>query len=190
MFVRVRHEISCEDSSRRDEEQDIVYRTIPDLTIAAASEAGAAIRLAARDSSDEVLLFVFGAQFNGYRLHYDRPFATGIQATGSRVHGPLIATLFAELVRRNLPEVTIASFRSGDQGALRHGPFFVCGLPGSDGRTVTLWARDAEGALAWRRLRRWRLELKMEIPIGVSDWFRTDVDQPAIHLHFDLQSTI
>jgi 3-methylfumaryl-CoA hydratase len=153
VFVRVRHEISCEDRLAVTEEQDIVYRSNP-----GPDDPPPPVRQAPDDQTwrgeihpDEVLLFRYSAlTFNGYRLHYDRPFATGIQGyPGLVVHGPLIATLLAELVRRHLPEATIASFSFRAIKALFDtSPFFVCGLPGSDGRTVTLWARDAEGALA------------------------------------------
>jgi 3-methylfumaryl-CoA hydratase len=61
----------------------------------------------------------------------------------------LIATLLADLVRRNLPQATISSFSFRAISALFDtSPFFVCGRPDSDGRTVALWARDSEGALA------------------------------------------
>jgi 3-methylfumaryl-CoA hydratase len=153
VFVRVRHEISCGDRLAVTEEQDIVYRNNP-----GPDDSPPPVRQAPPDQTwqreinpNEVLLFRYSAlTFNGYRLHYDRPFATTIQGyPGLVVHGPLIAALLADLVRRNLPESTISSFSFRAIHALFDtSPFFVCGLPGSDGRTVTLWARDAEGALA------------------------------------------
>jgi 3-methylfumaryl-CoA hydratase len=153
VFVRVRHEISCEERLAVTEEQDIVYRDNP-----GPDDSPPPVRQAPADQTwrreihpNQVLLFRYSAlTFNGYRLHYDRPFATGIQGyAGLVVHGPLIATLLAELVRCNLPAATIESFSFRAITPLFDtSPFFVCGLPGSDGRTVTLWARDAEGALA------------------------------------------
>ena len=153
VFVRVRHEISRDDRLAVTEEQDIVYRNNPGPDdppprVQRAPERETWLR---EIHPDEVLLFRYSAlTFNGYRIHYDRPFATRIQGyPGLVVHGPLIATLLADLVRRSLPEVTISSFSCRALSALfDSGPLFVCGRPGSDGRSVTLWARDAEGALA------------------------------------------
>ena len=153
VFVRVRHEISRDDRLAVTEEQDIVYRNNPgpDDPPPRAQRGPGPESWLREIHPDEVLLFRYSAlTFNGYRIHYDRPFATRIQGyPGLVVHGPLIATLLADLVRRNLPEATISSLSFRAISALFDiGPFFVCGRPGSDGRTVTLWARDAEGALA------------------------------------------
>jgi 3-methylfumaryl-CoA hydratase len=153
VFVRVRHEISRNDRLAVTEEQDIVYRNP-----AGPDDPPPRMQRAPDDETwlreihpDEVLLFRYSAlTFNGYRIHYDRPFAMGIQGyPGLVVHGPLIATLLADLLRRSLPEATISSFSFRAISALVDtDPFFVCGRPNSDGRTVTLWARDADGALA------------------------------------------
>jgi 3-methylfumaryl-CoA hydratase len=88
--------------------------------------------------------------FNGYRIHYDRRFATELYGyPGLVVHAPLIATLLADLLRRNLPRANVAtlSFRASS-ALVDTGPFFVCGRPADDQRSVRLWARDATGALA------------------------------------------
>ena len=59
-----------------------------------------------------MLLFRYSAlTFNGHRIHYDRPYVTGEEAyPGLVVHGPLIATLLVDLVRRNRPDARIAQF--------------------------------------------------------------------------------
>ena len=153
VFVRVRHEISRDDRLAVTEEQDIVYRNNPGPDdppprVQRAPEGETWLR---EIHPDEVLLFRYSAlTFNGYRIHYDRPFATRIQGyAGLVIHGPLIATLLADLVRRSLPEATISRFSFRAISALFDtGPFFVCGRPTSDGRAVALWARDSEGALA------------------------------------------
>ena len=65
---------------------------------------------------------------------------------GLIVHGPLIATLLVDLLRRNLPQANVRNFRFR---ALR--PLFdihrftVCGR--ADGKSVALWTRDHEGWL-------------------------------------------
>ena len=52
---------------------------------------------------DDVLLFRYSAlTFNGHRIHYDRRYVTEVEGyPGLIVHGPLIATLLLDLVRRN-----------------------------------------------------------------------------------------
>jgi 3-methylfumaryl-CoA hydratase len=153
VFVRVRHEISRDDRLAVTEEQDIVYRNSP-----GPDDPPPRVQRAPGDATwqreihaDEVLLFRYSAlTFNGYRIHYDRPFATRIQGyPGLVIHAPLIATLLADLVRRNLPQATLSSVSFRAISALFDtGPFFVCGRPDSDGRAVALWARDSEGRLA------------------------------------------
>jgi 3-methylfumaryl-CoA hydratase len=52
---------------------------------------------------DTRLLFRFSAlTFNAHRIHYDRPYAMQEEGyPGLVVHGPLIAVLLADLVRRH-----------------------------------------------------------------------------------------
>ena len=102
--------------------------------------------------SDEVMLFRFSAlTFNGHRIHYDRKYVTEEEGyPGLIVHGPLIATLLTDLVRRH----TDRAIRRFDFKALR--PTFecadkrvmrVCGQPSADGKSVQLWAQDHQGWL-------------------------------------------
>src|SRR5262245_43990755 len=53
--------------------------------------------------ADEVMLFRYSALiFVGHRIHYDRRYATEVEGyPGLVVHGPLIATLLADLLRRH-----------------------------------------------------------------------------------------
>ena len=62
---------------------------------------------------DDVLLFRYSAlTFNGHRIHYDRKYVTEVEGyPGLIVHGPLIATLLMDLVRRNAPDADVATFR-------------------------------------------------------------------------------
>ena len=92
-------------ASRCSEEHDIVYR---DAAGAGRGRAAAAGRAARRDRSrativpDDVLLFRYSAlTFNGHRIHYDRRYVTEVEGyPGLIVHGPLIATLLLDLLRR------------------------------------------------------------------------------------------
>ncbi|MDO8340684.1 MAG: hypothetical protein Q7T59_01795, partial [Candidatus Woesebacteria bacterium] len=100
---------------------------------------------------DDVLLFRYSAlTFNGHRIHYDRRYVTEIEGyPGLIVHGPLIATLLLDLLRRNLPGASIAAFEfKAVKPVFDTAPFSVHGQPESDGKTIRLWARDADGWLA------------------------------------------
>jgi 3-methylfumaryl-CoA hydratase len=97
---------------------------------------------------DSVLLFRYSAlMFNSHRIHYDRPYATREEGYPALlVHGPLIATLLLDLLRRNAPG---AAARSLEFKAVH--PSFVDrtlhlrGQPDAD--KVRLWASDDEGRL-------------------------------------------
>ena len=152
LFVLVKHEVHNANGLAISEEHDIVYRAAaqPDDPAPApvAAEQGAAWQREIRP--DDVLLFRYSAlTFNGHRIHYDRRYVTGVEGyPGLVVHGPLIATLLADLVRRHVPDAFMRSF---DFKAVRptfdlH-PFRVNGQPSADGKTVRLWAQDHEGWL-------------------------------------------
>jgi 3-methylfumaryl-CoA hydratase len=66
-----------------------------------------------RLSPDAALLFRFSAlTYNAHRIHYDQPYATGVEGyPGLVVHGPLLALLALELPRRHRPELPVAEFR-------------------------------------------------------------------------------
>ena len=67
---------------------------------------------------------------------------------GLVVHGPLVATLLLDLLRRQLPHADVLSytFRAVRPVFDIH-HFFVCGEPHADGKTVHLWAKDHDGWL-------------------------------------------
>lgn len=58
------------------------------------------------------LLFRFSAlTFNSHRIHYDAPYATGVEGyRGLVVHGPLTATLLLDLAQRALGDNALRSF--------------------------------------------------------------------------------
>jgi 3-methylfumaryl-CoA hydratase len=101
---------------------------------------------------DDVLLFRYSAlTFNGYRIHYDRRFATEVQGyPGLVVHAPLLATLLADLLRRNLPGAVVSAFSFRAHRPLFDGaPVTLRGHGGPDTHTVSLWAHAADGAVAF-----------------------------------------
>ena len=64
---------------------------------------------------DTVLLFRFSAlTFNGHRIHYDLPYATGVEKyPGLVVHGPLQAMLLMDAAKRRHPGRRPAASPSG-----------------------------------------------------------------------------
>ena len=154
LFVVVKHDIHNASGLCVSEEHDIVYRPA-----AQKGELSPAPILAPQKSKwqrdvmpDAVLLFRYSAlTFNGHRIHYDRSYVTEEEGyPGLVVHGPLIATLLVDLVRRN----TDRKMQSFEFKALR--PTFECadnrilrvsGEPQQDGNTITLSAQDHEGWL-------------------------------------------
>jgi 3-methylfumaryl-CoA hydratase len=133
------------------EEHDIVYRDH-----SRDKSPAAPLQPAPPDSTwertihpDDVLLFRYSAlTFNAHRIHYDRRYATEVEGyLGLVVHGPLIATLLMDLLRRNQPTAVVARFSFRAVSPLFDTePFVVCGKP--EGKTVQLWAKDAAGNLA------------------------------------------
>jgi 3-methylfumaryl-CoA hydratase len=152
VFVGVAHEIGNAQGVAIREEHDIVYRDHP-----APGALPPAPAMAATDEDftrtivpDPVLLFRYSAlTFNGHRIHYDRAYATEVEGyPGLVVHGPLIATLLVDLLRRQLPDAVLKRFEFKAASPLfdTH-PFTVCGRREADGG-VALWARNPQGQLA------------------------------------------
>ena len=98
-----------------------------------------------------MLLFRYSAlTLNGHRIHYDRSYATGVEGyPGLVVHGPLIATLLADLLRRQMPDARLADFSFRALSPLFDTePFTLRGQPDADGETVQLWAQNTRDELA------------------------------------------
>ena len=153
VFVVVRHTISGDSGIAIVEEHDIVYRGAARTGAGDAPPARAPVDAAwSREiHPDPVLLFRYSAlTFNGHRIHYDRRYATDAERyPGLVVHGPLIATLLADLLRRALPQARLATFAFRAMRPLFDGePFFVRGKPARDGAAVHLWAESLHEALA------------------------------------------
>ena len=160
VFVKVRHEL------RRNGAADPALVELHDIVYREASKPGDVAPLPATAPAvaawqreivpDEVLLFRYSAlTFNGHRIHYDRRYVTEVEGyPGLVVHGPLIATLLLDLLRREMPQAEVASFRFR---ALR--PLFaghamrLCASPqladaAAGCKAIALWAQDDAGFLA------------------------------------------
>ena len=151
-FVTVRHEISNTRGVAITEEHDIVYRENPrpDALAPQPQPAPEGMTMWRDIVPDPVLLFRYSAlTFNGHRIHYDRPYVTGVEGyPGLIVHGPLIATLLLDLLRRDQPQADVRRFRfRAVRPIFDIHRFTVCGRPDGAG-TFALWARDHAGCLA------------------------------------------
>ncbi|MEO4044859.1 MaoC family dehydratase N-terminal domain-containing protein [Hoeflea sp. CAU 1731] len=132
-FVNVRHDYATDRGAAISEIQNIVHRE-PSHG-AAAPTAPALPAPDNRRHADPVLLFRYSAlTFNGHRIHYDYPYATGVEGYADLVvHGPLQATLLMMLARERLGG--FSSFRYRGVTAL------TCN------QDFTLHAQEAEGGL-------------------------------------------
>jgi 3-methylfumaryl-CoA hydratase len=156
VFVKVRHEVSDAGGLVLSDEHDIVYRgEIGAASPPVAAPSGEAWQREIRP--DPLLLFRYSAvTFNGHRIHYDQPYATGIEGyPGLVVHGPLIATLLVDLLRRERPDTVLRSYAfRAVRPLFDTAAFTVCGLP--QGATeAKLWTRDPEGAVTMEATATW-----------------------------------
>jgi len=86
--------------------------------------------------------------FNGHRIHYDRSYVTEVEGyPGLIVHGPLIATLLIDLVRRELPERSVAEFSFRAVSPVFDTDTLSVNGKMSDDDRVQLWAANARGEL-------------------------------------------
>jgi len=156
IFVLVKHEISNQNGLALIEEHDIVYRDVAganDKPVAPTPAPTNAI-WSKTITPDDVLLFRYSAlTFNGHRIHYDRKYVTEVEGyPGLIVHGPLIATLLADLVRQSIPACKLKRFEfRAIRPAFDIHPLKVCAKPDLEndpsGKTILIWAQDHEGWL-------------------------------------------
>lgn len=154
VFVLVEHQIHNAHGLALTEAHDIVYRSAPqpDDPVPPPQTPPLAGQQAWSRTivPDDVLLFRYSAlTFNGHRIHYDRRYATEVEGyPGLIVHGPLIATLLLDLLRRERPRSQVARFEfRAVRPTFDLHPFSVHGAPSAEGQCVRLWAQDHEGFL-------------------------------------------
>jgi 3-methylfumaryl-CoA hydratase len=98
-----------------------------------------------------VLLFRYSAlTWNGHRIHYDLAYARDVEGyPGLVVHGPLLATLMLDLLRRELPGGAVRRFAFRTTAPLIVGEELVArGEPDTAARTVRLWVTGPGDRLA------------------------------------------
>ena len=160
LFVTVRHEVTDRAGLVLSDEHDIVYRSEGPLASPPSMEKGRLgdVPWKREIRPDPLLLFRYSAvTFNGHRIHYDHPYATGVEGyPGLVVHGPLIATLLVDLLRRERPDAVLRaySFRAV-RPLFDTGSFHACGAPDDAARTARLWTRDAAGAVTMEAQAAW-----------------------------------
>lgn len=144
IFVTVKHTLSGSAGTAIVEEHDIVYRDWPTEAEKAKQPPAAPAVEDAAWSREVVptppLLFRYSAlTFNGHRIHYDHPYVTQVEGyPGLIVHGPLMATLLLDLVRREKPDATLTGFSfRGMSPVFDTAPFRVNGKPVDGG--AELW---------------------------------------------------
>ncbi len=152
LFVLVQHQVSNAKGLALTEEHDIVYRAAaqPGDPVPAPTAAETGATWQREVTPDDVLLFRYSAlTFNGHRIHYDRRYVTEVEGyPGLIVHGPLIASLLMDLLRRHAPDAWVTRFEfKAVRPTFDLHPFRLNGQPGADGKTLRLWAQDHEGWL-------------------------------------------
>jgi len=138
-FVTLRSQFGRDGRVDVIEEQDLVYRSEPDTSRRPppGEQPGAdPDDPPVRFVPDETALFRFSAlTYNAHRIHYDHPYATGVEGyPGLVVHGPLLALLALEVPRRADPRRRVTRFE------------FRLTRPAFAPRPLLAWAESADGA--------------------------------------------
>lgn len=147
-FTTVRHEIFQANELVIREEQDIVYRapgsgSLPDPHTPPPTPEGPVLRQAA----DERLLFRFSAlTYNAHRIHYDRDWCLSEGYDGLVIHGPLLALMMGEHMRREGIDLTGKTFDYRLASPMTKPQTFSI-VPGTDGLDNGAEARSAEGGI-------------------------------------------
>jgi len=148
VFVVVRHTIYGSGETVLTEEQDIVYRGA-----AKPGDPQAVGKLPEKPAqwqrsikADSTLLFRFSAlTFNGHRIHYDLPYATGEECYPDLVvHGPLQAMLLLGECQKHLPK-PLSRFRYRGVAPLFQPQVFTVNGTETGPGCLNLWTADAEG---------------------------------------------
>ena len=148
VFVTVNHTIEQSGQVCIEEEQNIVYREMPDgpKPLPPGKVAPEAADWVIDVQASPVLLFRYSAlTYNSHRIHYDRQYASDTEFYPALVvHGPLQATLLADSVREHCAGSSIKQFSFRAQRPLFDtDSLSVCGK--REGDEVKLWTRSHDG---------------------------------------------
>jgi 3-methylfumaryl-CoA hydratase len=159
LFVAIDHDYLVGGELMVRDRQDAVFREAAGESAAPAPTAAAAPQPADKAWTIEpsaVLLFRYSAlTFNSHRIHYDRPYAMGVEGyDGVIVHGPLqgsFAFNLASIVGGSAP----ARFAYRNLTPLTDGaPFQIKARREADG-TVTAWSEDHTGRQCMKGVASW-----------------------------------
>lgn len=147
LLVHLEHAIEGESGGRIAEEQDLIFRAPAAAPLATDPPTVSGTTPAAferRLVPDPLLLFRFScATGNPHRIHYDHPYATGVEGyPGLVVHGPLMAILMLDLLYRTHPRERVGrfSFRA-ERPAFLPDALSIRGQPRAGG--FGLWVESA-----------------------------------------------
>ena len=148
-FVTLTHDWSVGGGIRIIERQDVVYREAPKAGVVAVT-APAEAWLADRSwtiTPDPTLLFRYSAlTFNGHRIHYDHPYATGTEGyAGLVVHGPLQAIWMMNFAADMLGRAPARFTYRGVSPLICGGAVVIEARTG--GADIALRVRNADGAV-------------------------------------------
>jgi 3-methylfumaryl-CoA hydratase len=148
-LVRVEHVVRQDGEVCIEERQDIALRSpgptpSPGADTAAPDGAWVEPRVA-----DPMLLFRFSAlTFNTHRIHYDHPYATGVEGYPDLVvQGPLTATLLCDLAQRNLGRAVRSLDFRARAPLFANRRFHLAGDPTDDGASTRAVRGDGTVAM-------------------------------------------
>jgi 3-methylfumaryl-CoA hydratase len=156
-FVTVDHTYSTARGAAIKETQNIVYRDPPPANAKTPPPPPPAPQ--AKHSkplvADPVTLFRYSAlTFNGHRIHYDRPYVTGVEGyPGLVVHGPLQAALLVEYAIELRGGQAPKRFMHRGVNPLFDGELAVNAQPTADG--FELWTTNPAGAACMKAGASW-----------------------------------
>lgn len=153
-FIVLRHEVLADEILALTEHQSLVYR---EATTASPPPSPAVAQPALEEWEwvrsclpTEVMLFRYSAlTFNAHRIHYDLPYATGMEGyPGLVVQGPLVATLLLDSFAQHNPGQEVTRFEFAAKRPLfANQPIQLCGRSAGAGR-AELAAVDSQGHMA------------------------------------------
>ncbi len=154
VFVRVEHRVENARGHVLTEIQNIVYRDKPGAgsTVPTASSSPFEPQVQRTVVPDELLLFRYSAlTFNAHRIHYDQPYAVREEGyPGLVVHGPLIATLLADLLTPQWPGCALNRFEfRAVKPSFAGEPLTLAGREQAAG-DIELQAHDGQGRVAMK----------------------------------------
>ncbi|AOL24891.1 3-methylfumaryl-CoA hydratase [Erythrobacter litoralis] len=157
-FVDVAHETNANGTLSVIETQTLVYREAapPDAPLGPPEPGEARFDKAAWDAHtaltpDPRLLFRYSAlTFNTHRIHYDAPYARGVERyRGLVVHGPLTASLLLQLAARELGANALRTFAfRGRSPAIAGDLLHLAMRQGEDGHDLGAFAADGRQVMS------------------------------------------